>query len=196
MEVKNDKNINRLVGLKFGSLSKQKIINLSSYALDDKKKFALSFGQKCSMSPKKVDGEEVYLGFEKFFKQVTTRKPRNLNEATSFKANITALAHNYCKITPNENSMVNTREIVDAVRKIKKNNKIIITKPDKGSGIVVMDRIEYINKMNVLVGDESKFKKLGPINEWDNTLKIEKKMNNTFKGLVDSKELSQAIINN
>ena len=36
---------------------------------------------------------------------------------------------------------------------------------------------------------------LGPINEFDNTLKIEKKMNNTFKGLVDSKELSQAIIN-
>ena len=36
---------------------------------------------------------------------------------------------------------------------------------------------------------------LGPINEFDNTLKIEKKMNNTFKGLVDTKELSKAIIN-
>ena len=60
----------------------------------------------------------------------------------------------------------------------------MITKPDKGSGIVVMDTIEYINKMNVQVGDESKIKKLGPINEFDNTLKIEKKMYNIFMGLI------------
>ena len=54
LEVKNNNNINRLVRLKFGSLSKQNIINLSSYALDDKEEFALSFGQNFSVPPKKV----------------------------------------------------------------------------------------------------------------------------------------------
>ena len=59
LEVKNDKSTNRLVGLKFGSLSKQNVINLSSYALDDKEKFVLSFEQNFSVPPKKVNREEV-----------------------------------------------------------------------------------------------------------------------------------------
>ena len=97
-----------LVRLKFGSLRKQNIINLTSYELDNKENFALSLVQNFSVPPKKVNREELYLGFAKLFKQVTTQKPRNLNEAISFKANITALGHNHCKITPDENSL--TRE--------------------------------------------------------------------------------------
>ena len=58
-----------------------------------------------------------------------------------------------------------------------------------------MDRNGYINKMNIIVEDESKFKKLGTVSDFDNILKIEKKINNTFKRVVSSEELSQAIVN-
>ena len=194
LDVKNEKNINRLVRLKFGSLRKQNIVNLSSYKLDDKEEFALSFGQNFSVPPKKVNREEVYLGFEKYFKQVISHKPRNLNVAADFKANITALAHNYCKIIPNDNSLINTREIVEAVRKLKSNDSITITKPDKGSGIVIMNKNDYMDKMKTILEDESKFIKLGPVSDFDNILKIEKKINAVFKRLVSSEELSQAIV--
>ena len=60
---------------------------------------------------------------------------------------------------------------------------------------MVMDRNGYINKMNIIVEDESKFKKLGTVSDFDNILKIEKKINNTFKRVVSSEELSQAIVN-
>ena len=65
MEIKNEKTINRLVKLKFGSLRKQNIINLSSYSLDDKENFGLSFGQNFSVPPKKVNKKSHILGFEK-----------------------------------------------------------------------------------------------------------------------------------
>ena len=42
----------------------------------------------------------------------------------------------------------------------------------KGSGIVIMDRDDYINKMNIIVKDESKIKNLGPVSDFDNILKI------------------------
>ena len=48
-------------------------------------------------------------------------------------------------------------------------NKDIITKPDKGNGIVVLDRKLYINTVEEIIPDTSKFEKL---NE-DPTLKLE-----------------------
>ena len=98
-----------MVRLKFGSLRKQNIINLTSYELDNKENFALSLVQNFSVPPKKINREELYLGFEKLFEQVTTQKPRNLNEAISFKANITVVGHNYCKMTADENLLAPER---------------------------------------------------------------------------------------
>ena len=42
----------------------------------------------------------------------------------------------------------------------------VITSPDKGNGVVVMDRMLYVSKMYELINDDSKFKKL----EADSTL--------------------------
>ena len=58
-----------------------------------------------------------------------------------------------------------------------------------------MDRDDYINKMNIIVKDESKIKNLGPVSDFDNILKIEKKINDRFKELISSEELLQAIVN-
>ena len=42
------------------------------------------------------------------------------------------------------------------------NNKdIVILRPDKGNGVVIMDKITYKSKMYELLNDESKFKQLG-----------------------------------
>ena len=55
------------------------------------------------------------------------------------------------------------------LRNLRKNKDIIITKPDKGNGVVILDRKLYDNAIQELISDTFKFEKL---NE-DPTLKRE-----------------------
>ena len=55
------------------------------------------------------------------------------------------------------------------LRSLRKNKDIIITKPDKGNGVVILDRKLYNNAIEEIISDTSKFEKL---NE-DPTLKRE-----------------------
>ena len=48
-----------------------------------------------------------------------------------------------------------------------------VTKPDKGSGVVIMNKSDYISKMDFILQDNYKFENLGPSSEFDNTAKIE-----------------------
>ena len=43
---------------------------------------------------------------------------------------------------------------------LRKDDSIIITKPDKGNGVVIISRLDYLNKMKHLISDTTKFKEL------------------------------------
>ena len=45
-------------------------------------------------------------------------------------------------------------------RNLRKNKDDAITKPDKGNGVVILDRKPYNNAIEEIVSDTSKFKKL------------------------------------
>ena len=75
---------------------------------------------------------------------------------------------------------IHTNQIKNALRKhknlkkLRNNNNILITKPDKGNGVVVVDRIYYISSMCEIVNDTSIFFKLRsePITSRENKLQI------------------------
>ena len=46
------------------------------------------------------------------------------------------------------------------MKKLKKNKDIIILRPDKGNGVVVLDKLAYNNAISDLLSDDTKFKKL------------------------------------
>ena len=46
------------------------------------------------------------------------------------------------------------------LKRLKKNKDIIILRPDKGNGIVVLDKLAYNNAISDLLSDDTKFKKL------------------------------------
>ena len=46
------------------------------------------------------------------------------------------------------------------LRNLGKNKDIIITKPDKGNGVVILNRKLYDNAIQKIISDTSKFKKL------------------------------------
>ena len=55
------------------------------------------------------------------------------------------------------------------LRNLKKNKDIVITKPDKGNGVIILDQKPYNNAIEEIISDTSKFEKL---NE-DPTLQLE-----------------------
>ena len=56
------------------------------------------------------------------------------------------------------------------------NRNILITKPDKDSGVVVMDKKDYILEMEKILYDTTKFELIGPSCDFDNTTKFESKI--------------------
>ena len=59
------------------------------------------------------------------------------------------------------------KECFRAINSLRKNDDSIITKPDKS---------DYVDKMNEMLDDQSKFKRLGPISSNDNTVSIESRL--------------------
>ena len=190
---KNRDTVNRLVTSKFGTLTKGSVHNLSSKKLSEQESFALSLGLNFSLPCSKIDKEDIFLGFESFYKQSNKLKPRSDSEEKTFKANLSAMAYNYCKLKPEQNNLLNIAEIKKSITNLKMEKSLIITKPDKGSGCVIMDKKDYLEKMQVIINDTSKFKPLGPVDKFDNTTKLEDNIVKFLKHLVSTKEISQDI---
>jgi len=68
---------------------------------------------------------------------------------------------------------VMTKECFQAIESLRMNEDIIITKPDKGSGVVILNKNEYNDKMMTILNDTTKFLDLGQVTSNDNTAKIE-----------------------
>ena len=67
------------------------------------------------------------------------------------------MANSYVyKYTPSFNSL-KKRKII---QKLKCNKDIVVTHPDKGNGVVILNRDEYIKSMTELISDQKKFRKL------------------------------------
>ena len=62
---------------------------------------------------------------------------------------------------------------------LEKNKDIVITKPDKGNGVVILDRKLYNNAIEEIISDTSKFEKLSE----DSTLKREASLQHFLRKL-------------
>ena len=71
------------------------------------------------------------------------------------------------------------------LRNLRKNKDIVITKPDKGNGVVILDRKLYNNAIEEIISDTSKFEKL---NE-DPTLKREASLQRFLRKLKQKKTI-------
>lgn len=76
---------------------------------------------------------------------------------------------------------------------IKSNKEIVILHPDKGHGVVVMDKNDYLCKMKVLLSDETKFKvdRKGK----DRTQIIEKEIVKQLRSLLKGKHIDSETFN-
>ena len=49
------------------------------------------------------------------------------------------------------------KSYIITLKNISKNADLVITKPDKGDGVVILDNATYLSKMGISLSDESKF---------------------------------------
>ena len=75
------------------------------------------------------------------------------------------------------------KECFCAINRLRKNDDIIVNKPDRGSDIVFLNKSDYVDKMNKMRDDQSKSRRLGLVSSNDNTASIELRLQ---KRLLDS----------
>ena len=76
------------------------------------------------------------------------------------------------------------KECFRAINRLRSNDDIIITKPDKDSGVILLNKSDSVDKMNEILNDQSKFKRLGPVSRNDNTASIESRLQKRLLDLV------------
>ena len=82
---------------------------------------------------------------------------------------------------------------LQAIKSLRSNKAILITKADKGSGVVILNKSDYVNKMECILSDISKFKFLGPVSKFDKNGKNEAKLQRHLLKLVKADELPQNV---
>ena len=137
------------------------IINNSSYDLSEVEKSALSKGLKFALPPRKLDKGDYFSRFEVLFNDLDNLPFKGTDEDKYYlKQKVGEIAYSSLyNFNMSRSKLMNLpKEEYDALIKLSKNKEIIIAKPDKGSGIVILDRSDYVNKMNSILSDTSKFR--------------------------------------
>ena len=130
----------------------------------------LSRGPKFGIPPK-TNKEAVLAEFEILFTQLKINiAGTSTQEALmSARAKLAAISRDYADSRPAVKGFAFGKVHYAAIRTLKKDESIVITRPDKGSGTVVMNREDYLGRMDVILQDESKFEQLGSVNTNDRT---------------------------
>ena len=193
---KHHRNVGLLVRKRFGHLlsnPKKHILNLSDYSLSDTEEFVLEHGLEFCIPPRDINREETFAEFEILIAQLARHNPVSDNELSSLKARLSDLAHAYCGTPIDLTDFRMHREHFQAIKSLRNNKDILITKPDKGSGVVILNQKDYITKMGDVLNDNSKFEKLGDVEQFDKTARLEQKLQKRLLELVNKKQLARGI---
>ena len=105
----------------------------------------------------KLNNLRFLFDFERLIQKLKSSEIRG--HFNSFKLKLSSLAHTYFLKSHNLrfSSLFFSRSDVDLLRGLGSNSELIISRPDKGSGVVLMDRSAYNDKMYNILNDVSKF---------------------------------------
>ena len=132
------------------------VINISNYELTDTELSLLKKGLNFSIK-KKVKPLEQKIAMERLFYDIVEQSAKNkvvLNEDEHLKIKL----KNFSLRNPNDKSQNNlSQEEHAACRSLRSNSNIVIQRPDKGGGVVVMSKSSYQSKLAMIISDANKF---------------------------------------
>lgn len=170
------------------------IFNFSDYVLSQREKFLLSLGLNFNLPFFKKSFTDFYLPLEKLASDC-----KHLPGSSAFNSFINKLSF-LARDTFNKLSKLRFSSIFffksdfKLLKALGSNNDIIVSRPDKGNGVVILNRVDYLSKMNDIISDGSKFHKI--IDDLKKvTYRIEDKINRFLKSMSDRGVLSHDTYN-
>ena len=151
------------------------VVNKSHRELSKTETEVLSKGLNYAIAPKKQPSADIITGLE----CAAHFLPQDKKE--EFRFEIRQALDKPSRPTQNL-----TRDQLKALKDLKKDDTIVILPADKGKAVVLLDSLEYHNKINELVSDNSKFQKIKSKNP---ITKIEKELKQMIKKVGLEKEV-------
>jgi len=141
--------------------------------------------------PRNPHEPAVRADFELFYRRLKKFTLAPQADADACRISLANTAKKYATSKPDTTGFNLSREHMKALRDLRRNDEIVITKPDKGRAIVVLSKDQYAQKMEAILTDETKFKKLGPAKDYDKTEKVEKSLDQHLMHLMKSKQIEK-----
>ena len=104
---------------------------------------------------------EVFAEFEVFFTQLLHHKSHSNEQFSGVQAKLNDVAHSYCNTLVDVGDCLMKNECLQALKSFRSNSDVLITKLDKESGVVVLDKSDYILKMEKILYNPTKFELIG-----------------------------------
>ena len=76
------------------------------------------------------------------------------------------------------------KDDLELLKQLSLNDGLVITRPDKGKGTVILKKEDYIDKMNAILTDHSKFEYIGSPS-FQSIFKVKDRINRFLKSLKD-----------
>ena len=137
------------------------IRNYSAYVLSDQEKSLLSRGLNFAVPPKKLKYQDYLLPYELLYRDVMNEDEVK-DTLVYLKSRLKdAGLSSFRLYNKKDHRFENlTRDEYEAFVALASNDSIIIQKADKGNTVVIVDKALYIQKMEILLADTSKFVKV------------------------------------
>ena len=180
-----------MVGRKFVSLQSRSrteaglldpdsvITNISDYELSRIEKLALTNGLKFHLPPKKLKSGSYLANFELLNYDLNkTLFCGNDEDEVYFREKLSEIAYSsYFNYNSSRCSIMNIpRDQHKALISLSKNKDIVIICPDKESGVVIMNRTDYVKKVEDILHYTSKFKVCNDQDVYTVSRRIERKV--------------------
>ena len=161
------------------------IINLSDEELSNIQKDVLCRGVDFGV-PRRPGKEEVRSAFEMLYQNLSQFSPHSKDGVAQCRASLEAIAHEYANRDNDLRSFSLRRDHFKALKELRENDRIVISRPDKGRATVIMNASDYVSKMMLILNDTSKLCSRGPVATHDRTANIEMSLTEFLCGLKSS----------
>uniref|UniRef100_A0A0X3NUX1 Reverse transcriptase (RNA-dependent DNA polymerase) n=1 Tax=Schistocephalus solidus TaxID=70667 RepID=A0A0X3NUX1_SCHSO len=167
--------------------------NLSSISLDKTSIEALSLGPKFCCPRQKPSQLELETQFENLLNQTHDLQPVSTDSVQYLKSTLVNCSYQYLNNGQKCRGLL-TKSHMEKLKELRQNKDVLITRPDKGMGVVLMDRTDYIMKLEAILSDKKKFIKTEK--EKDRTDELEAQLTDCLKrlqteGLISENDLER-----
>ena len=134
----------------------------------------------CVPSHRGTNSAAVLAKIELLYLQLKRHSLAPVGNIAYVKACLADLAQSFVNTKVDSQSFLWQKVHFESAKQFKMNTDIVLIKPDKGAGVVILNRTDYVNKMDAILEDTNKFLKLGDL-YFDDTQKLENKLQKRFE---------------